>query len=204
MKPRRTRQQARDGLVAAAIEDTRRFLELLRPRVATDDGRSWRFLEKAQLSPITYNGRNGSFALPLKWNDKKALALVEQANRGNTDADRVLREATAELLQRRQALPDSLRDWLTDYLVSDARPGGKGKPRRGPKPRTLASRDHTLALAVKRLTHKHWGFAPTRHREMKAVESGCSIVHKALAGLPGINLSESGVEKIWERHRHKL
>jgi len=195
MKARKASKQAR---VAAAIEDTREFLKDCRDRglLSEHKGLKWRRQKKAELSRLDIYSH---FCLPLEWNEESMRALAEQANRGEAEATRVLREAAAELLRQRQALPDSLSAWVSDYLADDRR--GKRQSRRGRKPHANFRRDYGLTLAVKRMMREPWGFAPTRNRATTTAESACSIVHQALRGLGVGGLSERGIEKIWSLHR---
>jgi hypothetical protein len=73
------------------------------------------------------------------------------------------------------------------------------------------NRDYAIAVLVREL--QEFGFPPTRNREAseeRQRDSGCSIVAAVLAegildteiikfNQPGLNLTESGVAKIWER-----
>jgi hypothetical protein len=200
MKPRKEPRQARANDVDAAIAYARDFLiELGESGELCNDYRRSRtpFDYKMQLAPLVWG--SDEFIYPLRWNEKAMRKIVEQARRGDATAARALRQSAAELLRRRHPLPESLNAWLSEHLNDDWL---VKRSRRGPKPDELRTRDRGLSLVIRTMTKEPWGFAPTRNRATKA-ESACSIVHRALAGLPGFNLSESGLEKIWERHRHK-
>lgn len=202
MKSRKTPRQARADDLDAAITYAREFLIEL-----AQDGELCNSLRRSR-TPYDYKTRladhdfdSREFVSPLTWNEKFARATIEQARLGDAVAAQGLRLAAAELLRKRHPLPDSLRDWLSDHL-EDERLVVKPSSRRGPKPDELRTRDRGLALVIRTLTEEPWGFPATRNRATKT-ESACSVVHKATAGSPGINLSESTLEKIWERHRRR-
>jgi len=49
---------------------------------------------------------------PMKWNEKLAAKLTADANKGDADADQVLREVAAEFLTKRIPLPNELADYV--------------------------------------------------------------------------------------------
>ena len=68
--------------------------------------------------------------------------------------------------------------------------------KRGQRANKNSARDRYIASTVEKL--RSFGFKPTRNREEKRRDSGCSVVAKVLAS-GGLHLSEQAVEKIWQK-----
>ena len=122
-------------------------------------------------------------------------ALVTEANHGSRLAHDALCYAATVLIKRGKDLPP----WLGRYFVSVAAED-KVPSRRGRKPQTNSLRDTAIAWTVGKIAMSY-GLKPTRSpatKEKGTIESGCSVVQKALAGL-GIDMKEENVNAIW-RH----
>jgi hypothetical protein len=111
----------------------------------------------------------------------------------DTQAAGAMLEIAVDLLDKGEKLPDPLRIYVVIALRSYALMLSK---KRGRKKETNFGRDFFIARAISEL--QQFKYKPTRNREEKQRESCCSIVVKVLAD-GGLNLSETAVEKIWER-----
>jgi hypothetical protein len=120
-------------------------------------------------------------------------ALVTEAHHGSRLAHDALCYAATVLINRGKDLPP----WLGRYFVSLAAED-KAPSKRGRKPQTKSLRDTAIAWTVGKVAISY-GLEPTRSpatKEKGTVESGCSIVQKALAEL-GIDMEEDNVNAIW-------
>ena len=104
-----------------------------------------------------------------------------------------LLELAGDLLMEDRALPNPLQKYVF-LLIQDH--VAKLRKKRGRKGETNFGRDWFIATTVHRL--QDFGFRPTRNREEKRRESGCSIV-AALLAERGLNMSELNIESIWKR-----
>jgi hypothetical protein len=94
------------------------------------------------------------------------------------------------------------RAYIFDELFWNVPPPQRPRPaKRGPHVRNK-SRDAFIVEVIKRTVSL--GFAPTRGEASRNKErnpSACSIVRAALAS-NGLHLTESAVDKIWNKRRH--
>jgi hypothetical protein len=126
--------------------------------------------------------------------------MIEAAQTGNDKAARTLLEISSDLVNSEREFPRL----LSCYLVSviSRQQAAMNKKRSGRKKRTNFKRDYAVAAAISEL--QSFGYNPTRNREEKQRESGCSIVVKVLAAERNLYLSEAAVEKIWERRSNRF
>jgi hypothetical protein len=124
----------------------------------------------------------------------ETLRVVEAANDGDEIADAALRRVFAEMLDRGEEPPATLKAYGIRGAV------------RGPVTRKRGNawydnwrRDIGIAVLVF-LTMQHFGLRPTRNREQRRRRqpSASSVVHAAL-GRGQINVAEKTVENIWAR-----
>ena len=116
-----------------------------------------------------------------------AKGIVEAAKAGDHDARAALHLAIAWMLRERAELPDPLRQYLIDLLVTAG-----GPHKRGRRAHEHHVRNSVIALAVKAVMGH--GFD---HRRNQATDgpSACSIVAEALADV-GIYMTEANIGKL--------
>ena len=112
------------------------------------------------------------------------------------------REVFCDYAEALQAVGGTLPHWLLEFLVWGTRDGAKarreGCPRSG-RAYDNVERDQIIAHTVRYIIDVT-GLNPTRNPLSRRIESGCSIVARAL-GLIGVSLSEPGVEKVWSERK---
>jgi hypothetical protein len=144
----------------------------------------------------------------MTWNKKLAATLVDDAKQGDADADRVLREVSAEFLTKRIPLPDELADYVVPYLQqanSNSR-NQSHKTEYSSKAHKTEYRDWILALTVK-VVVRRFNLNPTRNRETRTPrkQCACSIVAQATKlfekTVPNSWLSEKTVANAWHRYK---
>jgi hypothetical protein len=127
-----------------------------------------------------------------------ALRVISWANSGHEVADIALREIAAEMLDRGEDPPATIRYYAAHALTTAPVKRGKGKD-------AVANwlRDTCIAIVVSVAVERWHPYLPlTRNRASKK-PSACSLVSAAL-GLRRINVSERRVEKIHSEHAHLL
>ncbi len=134
---------------------------------------------------------------PKLYDEEKGARLIEKARSGDYVAKFTLYAVAADYLEAERPLPDALREYLIEELRSEV---NRRPKRRGRDPHAYHPRDFEVACIISNVIML--GFRPTKNRATEGV-SACSIVTQALEKL-GIHLSESAVEKIWERFSPKL
>jgi hypothetical protein len=125
---------------------------------------SWRFFKKVELcGKISFREDDSRIIpkidLPMEWNEKSAANLITAAQRGDADADIVLREIAAELLERSADLPDQLRQYAATCLRNYRRS------------KRSAHKTHSRNMTVAGIVYsmiRHTGLNPTRNRETAA------------------------------------
>jgi hypothetical protein len=138
-------------------------------------------------------GPAGEFELfeGVGYDDERSKKLVRRAVKNDADADAVLCYVAAGYVFLGRRLPDYLASYICALLImraaapSPRRRGGAWK----------MSRNIFIVDAILRLGRK--GFSPTRNDITLDVESGCSIVAKAL------EMGERAVAQVW-RDRMKI
>jgi hypothetical protein len=125
--------------------------------------------------------------------DGPAEALVNEALRGDVDADVVLRELANSYLAAGDILPGELRSYVIAVLARGSFPTAK----KGPPAAANFARDHLLAAAV--AIAIDFGFSPTRDQKGRKGVSACILVERALerAKLPIVH--DQALQKIWDR-----
>ena len=190
----------------------------------------WRFLTKAELRGWVETGERflqgikdtlakeyGKVSVdfpfitgPMKWNEKLAAKLTADANKGDADADQVLREVAAEFLTKRIPLPNELADYVVPYLQQANSSNQSHKTGSTSKAHKTEYRDWILALTVNVVAHR-FNLYPTRNRDPKNTKSdyrsdcACSIVAQAtkLFGktVPNAWRSEKTVANAWQKYQ---
>jgi hypothetical protein len=115
--------------------------------------------------------------------------MVKAAKAGDVKAASTLLEMASGLLDSELKLPRILIGYVIYVLRDQWAVLNK-------KRKTNFNRDYVIACTIAEL--QHLGYNPTRNREEKQRESGCSIVAKVLAER-SLKLPETAVEKIWQR-----
>ena len=147
---------------------------------------------------------------PMKWNEKLAAKLTADANKGDADADQVLREVAAEFLTKRIPLPNELADYVVPYLQQANSSNQSHKTGSTSKAHKTEYRDWILALTVNVIAHR-FNLKPTRSRDPKNTKSdyrpdcACSIVAQATKlfekTVPNAWRSEKTVENAWHKYK---
>jgi hypothetical protein len=119
--------------------------------------------------------------------------IVAEDNRN----DEFIRAFVGELIYRDESVPGPLKEYLVQPRETPPPPSKNP----GPDPADRIHRDAAICSTIGWLEHEH-KILPTRGREQRKRESGCSIVAKALTFL-GRGVSEEAVEKIWQNRRPK-
>jgi len=101
-------------------------------------------------------------------------------------------EVAAALLERNEELPDSLREFVVDYLRNP-----KIKRKAGRDFFDLKQRNEAIAFAIQIISER-WKFHPTRNNATEGA-SAASIVRDALAGGAKLDLTEAAINKVWRR-----
>jgi hypothetical protein len=109
-----------------------------------------------------------------------------------------LRQIAAHMLTRGDRWPDSLRDYIIEFLWNPT-PAIKPK-KKGARSKT--GRDLEIRRAVGWISRKH-DLRPTRNVATETVDSGCSIITEALGNI-GIAMQEDAIAKIWNGRRKKI
>jgi hypothetical protein len=120
------------------------------------------------------------------------MAVIAAAHQGNPDADFALRKRIAEMNDRDEKLPTSLKGYNQEALFKP--PLGRG--RRGDDITDLWIRDIGIAIMV-HLAVLVWNLRPTRNRASKQ-PSASTIVARAIVRR-GFRLSEWQVEAIYRQ-----
>jgi hypothetical protein len=128
-----------------------------------------------------------------RYNNERANDVIIRAKNGDCIADAVLRELAADMSKSGEPLPTNLHAY-----IKTERPPRK----RGRKGYSNALRDFRIARAVEYVCGL--GFKPTRGEDKRAVvnakgASACWIVAEALRRRGLANVSETAIEKIWQR-----
>ena len=172
----------REGRLTA--QESAHLLELLNvtssgdvPLVLNEDGR---------LVPRNY------VASPDIYDDEQGARLIVKARAGDYVAKSVLYRLAADFVESGWAMPKRLGEYIGHRLKAEALNSRK-RPGRDP----YANRRRNFRIARTICEVVKLGFRPTRNRASQN-KSACSIVAQALAR-GGIHLSESAVEKIWQR-----
>jgi hypothetical protein len=121
--------------------------------------------------------------------------LFDKAEDGDRDAEAVLCTYAAAQFFNSNGRP--LEIWLFCRLEERAR---KYERSRGRSADENYYRDMFIGWAVDMLCEKHPGLHPTRFKDAETDVSACAIVSKGLKRA-GIDLDESGVEKVWEKRQ---
>jgi hypothetical protein len=123
------------------------------------------------------------------------MAVIDAARKGNPHADIALRKRIAEMLDRDEDMPTSLKAFNQEALFY-------GPPRRGRGEKNIADlyvRDIGIAIMVD-MAIAFWGLKPTRNRASKQ-PSASTIIALALDRRGFKDLSEWQVEKIHRQHK---
>jgi hypothetical protein len=188
-------------LITAASKNLAR--ELPRVTVSASLGQR-RMIEKLVLFGELTADIDGGLEPPRRksvdWNKSSAVRLIERANDGDSEADKVLRSALEVFLKRGLPLPPELGDYVLHALLR-----AENKKRKRGRPPTKGKfdlRDRLIAYTVKQvLRHSCVALPETRNVATDGHESACSIIAQALALAGGQRLSESRVNGIWRRFR---
>ena len=169
------------------MDDNGVFLE-------TNNRHNWRFFKKLELcSELAHYENGGEIVLPLRWNAKSAQDLIREANKGDFDADMVLREIAAELIERSTQLPEQLQIYTAAALRARYR---KQKNKRGRKSQARVLFNQAVPHLVYTIA-RGAKIYPTRSsysRKEPQKPSACSIVAEAMGK------EESDVAKTWQLH----
>jgi hypothetical protein len=138
---------------------------------------------------IHYSSQNNLAVYPPSYICKNRAYFTSEAMLGDPYAQDVLHDFASALTMDGAKLPH----WLQEYVVWAARHMGRSRRRRGRNPCAQKHRNGIVANAVQMLVED--GFRATRN-PATAVESGCSIVARALQYI-GIHMSEANVNAIW-------
>lgn len=163
--------------IETALDEARRLLGILHRKKFLESGRERHLQSKSDIKRENLRFKLGTPDMP---------RLLSFRRPFEDTADKVA-----------AAFSRDERDYLLRLLDEAA---AKKPPRRGRRA-TNGSRDFWIAQAVARLVETH-GLTPTRNREPYPnglpPTSACAIIARVLAEL-GVELSERGVEIIWER-----
>ena len=162
--------------ISAAAEVLKRWL----PSATRHDGRDY-FLEIEMLS-----------LLDLTAGFDRMVNLVEKARRGDADADSLLQKVGLQFVSAGAPIPEPLRGYIADHLRDQTKP----MRRRGKHRQADLLRNFAITYLIARVAEH--GFLATRNRETRNQESACSILAAALVKA-GVHMSETGVEKIWNK-----
>jgi hypothetical protein len=132
---------------------------------------------------------------PMIWNEKLAAKLIADAERGDADADQVLREVAAEYLKADEKPPKLLAHYAGTCLWP---PAGREKARQqlnSSKPQSHKTdyRDWILALTVDDIA-RHFKLNHTRN-DATEEHCACSIVKLAA------EVHENTVQNAWHRYQ---
>lgn len=180
----------KDLAVAHATIILRREIHLFDPEIGLEENRrindegTVRLYETILKFP---NGRN--------YADEWLTNMIREASNDEAALDGGVRAIAAYLIEKAEPLPESLRGWCAETIGSRGNVRQRGK--RGPNSSARISRNVVICNAVRGIAEQY-GFAKTRNRVTRRVESACSIVAKALEKI-GHAMSEENVEKIVER-----
>jgi hypothetical protein len=123
--------------------------------------------------------------------------MVRTARSNGQDGAGV-RQIAAHMLSRGDRWPDSLRDYVIEFLW-DSTPPVAVTAKKGA--RTKTGRDVLIRQIVSWISRRY-DLKPTRNLATEAVDSGCSIVTEARKKI-GIVMQEDAVVKIWNGRRKK-
>jgi hypothetical protein len=119
--------------------------------------------------------------------------LIDAARREHQLYHEILCQLAADLTLCGRPLPIALQEYMT--VDAPAFKRRRGHPRGGD-----TFRDAAIAAAVQAVVEQ--GFNRTRNRRRRGDASACSIVAEVLRKRFRFNITEAGVEKIWERFRN--
>jgi hypothetical protein len=183
-------------LIAAATNSFKRDL----PRSSVGNSR----LEQRRMTARTlFNlARSKSWmsmsAASISWNKDLALELIDRANKGDPDADRVLRDAAGVFITRGLLLPLE----LGDYVVTAVLPAKTGKGGAPSIKSRFYLRDRCIAYNVQQVMRHSSDLEATRGkatRDLGRRESACSVVATAFGLAGGQGLDETSINGIWGR-----
>jgi hypothetical protein len=211
--------------VQQAIAEAQRFIERSGGLSHEYSRDYWRFSTKAELRGWVEAGEQfvqgikDDFAkeygevsvsfLPgsMKWNKKLAAKLVDDAERGDADADQVLREVAAEFLTKRIPLPDELADYVVPHLQqANSNSRNQSHKTEYSKAHKTEYRDWIFALTVN-VVVRRFNLNPTRNRETRNQQKqcACSIVAQATKlfekTVPNPWRSEKTVQNAWQKYQ---
>jgi hypothetical protein len=181
-----------EQLIAAAANTFKRDL----PRSSVDNSRleqrrtTARMLFSLASSQSWMSMRTAS----INWNKDLALQLIEHANAGDPDADRVLRDAAAVFIGRGLPLPLELGDYVLISVLTES------KTRKRSRKGKFYLRDRCIAYTVQQVMRHSSDLEATRSRATRDLgrkESACSVVATAFGLAGGKGLDEKSVEGIW-------
>jgi hypothetical protein len=147
----------------------------------------------------------------MTWNEEVAAKVIAAAERGDADADQVLREVAAEFLIKRIPLPNELADYVAPCLqqANSSKQSNKTKSNSS-KAHKTEYRDWILALTVNVVAHR-FNLKPTRSRNPKNTKGdyrpdcACSIVAQATKlfekTAPNAWREEKTVENAWQKYQ---
>ena len=119
--------------------------------------------------------------------------LFDKAEDGDRDAEAILSTYAAAQFFNSNGRP--LEIWLFSRLMERAKQYERGRGRSADE---NYYRDMFIGSAIDMLCEKHPGLHPTRFKDAETEVSACAIVSRGLKRA-GIDLEESGVEKVYER-----
>ena len=123
MKPTRPTAEA----IAAATEDTRRFLGRHLAGAMKSGSDNWRFGKSVRLFKHRLRMNGDGVLQPMiadaeSFRPGEAAKLIQAAKSGDGDADDVLRDLAAELMRRGELPPEPLRSYAGDTLARKITP----------------------------------------------------------------------------------
>ena len=129
--------------------------------------------------------------------DAQVEDLINRADRGDLEADRMLSILALSLFTKKD--PSPLEVWMGSVFDKLARRRGRGKPAG-----KVLWRNVVIANFVDRLLVEYPGMLAHRNvddRDKDPPMSGCAIVAKALGLSTGKNIKEGSVDKIYKEQR---
>jgi hypothetical protein len=182
-------------LIAAATNSFKRDL----PRSSVGNSRleQRRMTARTLFNLATSKSWMSMSAASISWNKDLALKLIERANKGDPDADSVIRDAAAVFITRALPLPLELGDYVVTAVLAESK--RKGAP---PIKGKFHLRDRCIAYYVQQVMRHSSDLEATRGKVTRDVgrkESACSVVATAFGLAGGKGLDEKSVNAIWGR-----
>ena len=122
--------------------------------------------------------------------------VCELAREGEKLAHEACLETAAKQIAK--GLP-VIQEPLAAYVAEFLKTGGSNRRSRRGRTRENAPRDTVIWFLIDNL-YRERGISPTRNETRDGLDSGCSILAQVLQE-SGIDISEDGVQKIWQRRK---